>query len=188
MGSYKTFPIRPYTAPKKGSKKINNELEYKNKLPEMDSDEEQVLDDMKKSMEELENNNNKKSSNSQKSAAEKMKEMASKMESSQMEMQSKSLELDMKALRQLLENLVQFSFDQENIINELKNLSTRDPKYVKLGQEQQKLQSDVKIIEDSLFALSKRVPFLGPHINQEILSIKNHLNQSIKNITERKII
>ena len=112
--------------------------------------------------------------------------MASKMESSQLEMQSKSIELDMKALRQLLENLVQFSFDQESVIKELKNLSTRDPKYVKLGQEQQKLQSDVKIIEDSLFALSKRVPFLGPHVNQEVLSIKNHLNQSLKNITERK--
>ena len=165
---------------------MNDELEYKNQLPEMTPEEDQVLDEMQKSMEELEKNNNKKSSNSQKSAAEKMKEMASKMESSQLEMQSKSIELDMKALRQLLENLVQFSFDQESVIKELKNLSTRDPKYVKLGQEQQKLQSDVKIIEDSLFALSKRVPFLGPHVNQEVLSIKNHLNQSLKNITERK--
>ncbi len=165
---------------------INNELEYKNDLPEMNSEEEQVNEDMKKSMDELENNNNKKSSQSQKNAAEKMKEMASKMEASQMEMQSKSMELDMKALRQLLENLVQFSFDQESIINNLKSLSTRDPKYVKLGQHQQKLQEDVKVIEDSLFALSKRVPFLGPHVNQEVLSIKNHLDQSLKNITERK--
>jgi hypothetical protein len=165
---------------------INNELEYKNALPEMNSEEEQINEDMKKSMDELENNNNKKSSQSQKNAAEKMKEMASKMEASQMEMQSKSMELDMKALRQLLENLVQFSFDQENIINDFKNLSTRDPKYVKLGQYQQKLQEDVKVIEDSLFALSKRVPYLGPHVNQEILSVKNHLDQSLKNITERK--
>ena len=62
----------------------------------------------------------------------------------QMQMNSESIELDMNALRQLLENLVDFSFDQESIINELKKLSTRDPKYVKIGQNQQKLQNKDK--------------------------------------------
>ena len=166
--------------------KLNNELEYKNNMPNLEEKENQVLDDINKSMEDLEKNNNKKSSTSQKNAAEKMEKMAAEMESSQMEMQSQSIELDIKALRQLLENLVQFSFDQESIIKELKNLNSRDPKYVKLGQQQQKLQEDVKVIEDSLFALSKRVPLLGPHVNHEILSIKSHLDKSIKNITERK--
>ena len=85
-----------------------------------------------------------------------------------------------KTLRQLLENLVDFSFDQESIINELKKLSTRDPKYVKIGQNQQKLQDDLKIIEDSLFALSKRVVVLGPHINKEVLSMKRYVKKSIK--------
>ena len=79
-----------------------------------------------------------------------------------------------------------FHLIKKALLTTLKSLSTRDPKYVKLGQHQQKLQEDVKVIEDSLFALSKRVPFLGPHVNQEVLSIKNHLDQSLKNITERK--
>ena len=165
-------------------KKLNEELENKHQIPKMDSEEENIINEMKESTNKLEENKNKKASESQKKASEQLKSMAEKMQ--QMQMNSESIELDMKALRQLLENLVDFSFDQESIINELKKLSTRDPKYVKIGQNQQKLQDDLKIIEDSLFALSKRVVVLGPHINKEVLSMKRYVNKSIKYITERQ--
>ena len=69
-----------------------------------------------------------------------MKDLANKLGALQMKMQSESQEMDMKSLRQLLENLISFSFDQEMVINELKNLNPKDPKYVKVGQYQQKLE------------------------------------------------
>ena len=55
-----------------------------------------------------------------------------------------------------------------------------------MGQYQQKLEEDVGLIEDSLLALSKRLPQLGPHINSEVSQIKRNLTKTIKNITERK--
>ena len=79
-----------------------------------------------------------------------------------------------------------FSFDQELVLNDLKSLNPKDPKYVKVGQLQQKLDEDIKLIEDSLLALSMRVPQLGPHINSEVSKIKRSLSKTIKNITERK--
>lgn len=165
---------------------LNKELENKKNLPSFEKEEKEINEELQKSQENLENKKNKKASDSQKNASEKMKALASKLEALQMKMQSDSQEMDMKSLRQLLENLISFSFDQESVIDDLKNLNPKDPKYVKVGQLQQKLDEDIKLIEDSLLALSKRVPQLGPHINSEVSKIKRSLSKTIKNITERK--
>ena len=166
--------------------KLNKELEYKKNLPSFEKEKEEINNELNQSQENLEKKNNKKASESQKKASKKMKALADKLGSLQMKMQSESQEMDMKALRQLLENLISFSFDQEHVINELKGLNPKDPKYVKVGQYQQKLEEDVGLIEDSLLALSKRLPQLGPHINSEVSQIKRNLTKTIKNITERK--
>ncbi|MBG15238.1 MAG: hypothetical protein CL853_02675 [Crocinitomicaceae bacterium] len=166
--------------------KLNEELEFKKDLPSFEEEKDKINDDINESQKNLEQKKNKKASDSQKQAGEKMEDLANKLGSLQMKMKAKSQEMDMKALRQLLENLITFSFDQEEVITTLKKISAKDPKYVKTGQQQQKLEEDVKIIEDSLLALSKRVPQLGPHINSEVSKIKSHLSKTIKNITERK--
>ena len=165
-------------------KKLNEELENSKKMPDLSKEKEETSKEMNESLEKIEQGKNKKASEAQKKASESLKKLASKMKS--MQSNSESLDLDMDSLKQLLENLVHFSFKQEKIIGEFKNLSTNDPKYVKLGQEQQRLQEELKVIEDSLFALSKRVSALGPHINKELISMKKLLNKSIKNITERQ--
>ena len=92
----------------------------------------------------------------------------------------------MDALRQLLENLIDFSFDQEAVMENFSGLNTRDPKYVKLGQDQRKLKDDAKMLEDSLFALSKRVLQLSPVINKEVSAMNKNIEESIKYITERQ--
>jgi len=165
-------------------KKLNDELENSKQMPDFSEEKEETSKQMNESSEKIEQSKNKKASEAQKKAAESLKKLAGKMKS--MQSNSQSIDLDMESLKQLLENLVHFSFKQEEIIGGFKNLSTNDPKYVKLGQEQQRLQEELKVIEDSLFALSKRVSALGPHINKELISMKRLLNKSIKNITERQ--
>ena len=166
--------------------KLNDELEFKKNLPSFEDEKDQINKDLKESKESLELEKNKKASESQKKAGQKMQSLANDLQSLQQKMQAQSQEMDMKALRQLLENLISFSFDQEEVITTFKGLNSRDPKYVQTGQKQRQLEEDVKIIEDSLLALSKRVPQLGSHINSEVALIKNHLAKTIKYITERK--
>ena len=169
-----------------GVEELNKELENKKNLPSFDEEEKSINEDINESQESLEKKNNKKASESQQKAGDKMKELSGKLGDLQMKMKAESQEMDMKSLRQLLENLITFSFDQEVVLGDLKNISSKDPKYVKAGQEQQKLEQDIRLIEDSLLALSKRIPQLGPHINAEVSLIKKHLTKTIKNITERK--
>jgi hypothetical protein len=148
--------------------------------------EESISEEMKESSEKLEEEKNKKASEFQKDAAEQMQEMSDQLQAMQQQQSKESAQEDMDALRGLLENLIQISFDQEDLMAELGTLSTKDPKYRQLGQVQKKLKDDARVIEDSLFALSKRIVQLQSTVNREIASINNNMDKSIAMMAERK--
>jgi hypothetical protein len=79
-----------------------------------------------------------------------------------------------------------FSIDQEDLLSALKKTKSQDPKYVAIGKNQRKLKDELKTIDDSLTALAKRQIMISNKINSEVQQIKRALNQSIKNLTERK--
>ena len=112
-----------------------------------------------------------------KSAAAKAKSMKSSS--------AESAEENMEDLRALLENLIALSFDQEEVLSDLKVTNTNDPNYVRLGQKQVKLKDDAKMIEDSLFALSKRIEQIAPIVNKEMNKINDGIKQSLRDIGER---
>ncbi|MBK7360489.1 MAG: hypothetical protein IPI96_14865 [Saprospiraceae bacterium] len=68
--------------------------------------------------------NNSGASKKQKQASDKMKEMA-KMEGEMQESDQEQAEEDARMLRQLLENLVGLSFDQEQVTNEMASLNPK---------------------------------------------------------------
>jgi len=115
-----------------------------------------------------------------------MKESAQKMKDMLASSQQQKAEEDMQALRMLLENLITFSFDQETVMEELKSLSTKDPKYVELGREQRKLMDDAKILEDSLRALAKRQAMVANVIGDELKDMKHGITNAIEHIKERQ--
>ena len=162
---------------------MNNDLESPKNL-EKDSLEKEINNALNESEKELENGKRKKSSDKQKDAADKMDDLADSLD--KMSSSSDQQEEDADSLRQLLENLLSFSLEQEVLLNDLKGLSTQDPKYIGIGQSQRKLKDDVKIIEDSLDALGKRQIMISNMLDKEVQEVKRSLNQSIKNITERK--
>ncbi|MBK9047452.1 MAG: hypothetical protein IPL74_12310 [Bacteroidetes bacterium] len=77
------------------------------------------------------------------------------MKQQQEQAEEESAEEDMNALRALLENLIRFSFNQESLMEELKTMDVNSPRYTKMAQKQRELKDDAKVLEDSLFALSK---------------------------------
>ncbi|MBI2968650.1 MAG: DUF4175 family protein [Bacteroidetes bacterium] len=165
--------------------KKNSELENPNKFENTESDEQSIKQDMENSSDQLGENNNKKASGSQKNAAQKMQKLSEKMEAMLAEMNVPSE--DMNALRQILENLVKLSFDQEALMQTLEKTSVSDPKYVQYMQEQRKLKDDSKMIEDSLLALSKRVIQIEPVINREISAINMNMDKSIQEMVARRV-
>ncbi len=165
--------------------KLGEELHNSPELPSEEQRQE-ILENQQDSKENLEQNNASESKESQQKALQQMKEMKEKMESSQ---SGTSMEIDMQnleSLRHIVHGLVKLSFDQESLMNQFGELTQNDPKFNTIAQKQFKLKDDVKVLEDSLLALGKKDPFLGPVVTREVGELKSHLDRVIEANKERR--
>ena len=164
-------------------KKKDEELERPKGMEDTKEKQNNISEEMKKGSEQIQNQKNKKAAESQKSAAEKMDELADDLKA-MLSNSSESAE-DMESLRQLLDNLLYISFQQEDLMEQFKSVKNESPDYVKLIQKQKKLKDDAKMVEDSLFALSKRVVQLESAINKEISAVNFNMEKAIELMAER---
>jgi len=89
-------------------------------------------------------------------------------------------------LRELLKTLINSSFEQEKVMQTLKTINPSDPSYVALGQNQKSIKDNLKTAEDSLYALSRRIPQIQSTVNGEVSSINSHIDQAMGNLGERR--
>ena len=154
------------------------------------SDSEKKSDEISKelnqSKQSLSQNKNKKASESQKNAADKMQEMSDQLSAMMEGMEMEQMEEDLKAIRQLLENLITLSLEQEALMKEVQKVNTNDPKFLAQIQQQKRIKDDTKMVEDSLFALSKRVFELQAFINKEIREVNKNMGKSLENLEARQ--
>jgi hypothetical protein len=166
--------------------KKNEELETPMDLPKTDEQEQQIQDEQEKSSEQLEKKQNQKAGESQKKAAEQMEQLAFQMQSAMQSNAQEQQEEDMDALRQLLENIVHLSFEQEALMEDLGSTNVRDPRFVTHGRTQRKLRDDAKVVEDSLYALSKRVPQLEAIVNREMTAVNGNMDEATRLLGEAR--
>ena len=164
----------------------NAALESPNEIPKTEEKQNEISKEMEKSSEQLNQNNKKKASQSQKEASDKMEEMKQQMQQAMEKMQKEEEEEDMQAVRQILENLLNLSFAQEDLMGQLSKLRSDNPQYLKITQTQKKLQDDSKIIEDSLLAISKRQPKISATVNREISAINMNMGKAVSELAERQ--
>ena len=164
---------------------MNDEMKSPNDMGDMNEKQEDIKEQMKETKEQMDSNNKKESSKSQQKAGEKMKQLAKQMEQQMQSSEMEQLNEDYDALRQILENLVKLSFDQERIMDGFRSVRRIDPKFLELSQEQLKLKSDAKVIEDSLVALSKRVFQIESFVTREVTAMNKYMDESIDLIKAR---
>lgn len=165
----------------------NQELEKPKNLGSPQEQMEDIELDMKRSQQQMQQQQTQKASESQKKASEKMQEMAEQMANSMQAGQMQQMQEDIESLRQLLENLVGLSFDQEDLMDEFAQTSLNTPRYVSLIQQQFKLKDDFGLIEDSLQALSKRVFQIESFVTEKVSEINDNMRQSLDDLEERRL-
>ena len=178
--------MKELTNEMKKLEELNNNLEDKKKLPDTESDQKAAKEKMSESKEEMQKNNRKKSSESQDDAQESLDDMKEKLDSFQEQDSQDEATEDLDDMRQLLENLIDLSHKQESVMQELKTTSSSDPKFVDLAKNQKDIIDDTKVVEDSLLALSKRVPQIGRNINDEISIVKQSMDKALDNMTNQQ--
>ncbi len=167
--------------------KKNKELESPRKMEDRSEQSEDIKRDQKNAMESLGKSDNKNASKKQRDAGQKMEDMANEMEMEMQENDQEQAEEDIKMLRQLLENLVGLSFDQESVIKNMENTHSHTPKYVGLVQDQFRIKDNFRIIEDTLEALSKRVLQIESFVREKVSEIKANLNEGIDRLEDRRV-
>lgn len=152
-----------------------------------EEEQKDISHEQKNAKSNLREKKNDSAAKSQKNAAKKMKDMADALEQQMQSQEMQQTQMDMNALREILENLIKISHDQERIMKNFRNIAVSDPRFVPLSQEQLNISNDAKIIEDSLFALAGRVMQLEAMVTKEVTSMKNNIDESVKLIRERKL-
>lgn len=167
--------------------KENKDLKAPIDIPNDKKDQQNIEEDLKKASEELQKKNQSKAKPMQKSAAQKMKEMSQKMMQS-MDMGSmEQMEEDVKMLRQVLDNLLAFSFSQEDLMRDFKSNSSRTLGFNKLLKKQQDLKNQFKHVDDSLFAMSLRNPKITELITKEVGNVQYNVDKAIDNLADNNI-
>lgn len=174
---------------KKTLDELQKENEQSDKKMDFDNpqpDEKSIDQQMQQSTDELQKNNNSKASQSQQQAAKQMQQLAQKMKQKDEEGEENENTVDIQQLRELLKNLVNSSFDQEKVMQTLKTTSPTDPNYISLAQKQKDIKDNLRTAEDSLYALSKRVPQIQSTVNKEIVGINDHIDKALTNLGDRQ--
>lgn len=167
--------------------KKNESLEFKNDFKNPEEEQKAIDKDMNDSKQQLGENKNKKASQSQKNAAEKMQQMSKKLQEMQESAEMSAMEDNLGDLRAILENLLKLSFGQEQLMQDVQKTDINNPRYLRISQNQKKLREDAKMIEDSLFVLSKKVAQIQGIINQEISQINQNMDKALENLEERAV-
>ncbi len=164
----------------------NEELDRPMDLEMEQEAQEEVKENMEGAQEKLEQQENQDAAKQQKKAGQKMQEMSESMAGSMQAMQQESMEEDMDAMRQLLENIVDLSFDQEETMNDIGATTVNTPRYVELVQNQFQINNDFELVRDSLNALAKRNEQIETFVTEKVTEIRGNLKSTVTELEERR--
>lgn len=167
--------------------KKNKDLESPNKLEDSEKQEDEISDDMKNALENLESGKNKKATKNQKNASQKMQKLSSLFKKMQSQMSMQAMGEDIQSLRNILESLIQLSFDQENLISDLRKISLSNPKFSEIINKQKSFKDDLVLVSDSLYSLSKRQPSIKPYVFREIENINTNIDRTMQYLIDAQV-
>jgi hypothetical protein len=170
--------------------KQNEELKKPMDIPTDKQEEQNIEKSMEDAKEELQKPGDagkQKAKPKQKAAAAKMKKMSGAM---QMQMQSSEMtemEEDAKMLRQILDNLLAYSFSQEQVMGQFKSNSARSASFSKYLKKQQDLKQQFKHVDDSLFALSLRNEKITELVTTEVGNVHYYVDKALNDLTDNMV-
>jgi|AntRauTorckE5430_2_1112549.scaffolds.fasta_scaffold00289_3 hypothetical protein len=159
---------------------------------EIDQDQEDAKEELESSEENSEDSKEsssqkEKAQDKQKKASEKMKSLSEKMQQSMMSSSMEQAAEDADMLRQILNNLILFSQEQEGLMEDFKSMSNSNPAYASKLKRQAELRENFKHADDSLYALAMRTPMITEEVNNKISDINFNIEKSLERLAENEV-
>lgn len=165
---------------------LNQNLERPQPMQDLSEEQEAIENKQKEAQELLKQNKNKKAGKAQQGASQQMKKLSQKLQSMQSMMMQSSMNMNLNQLRDILDNLIKLSFEQEDIMVDFRNVHQSDPRFLTLSQKQLKIKDDAKVIQDSLISLSKEDFRIQAVVTRKVDEMNRYLDESVESIKERK--
>lgn len=123
----------------------------------------------------------------QKSAAEKMRQLSQGMQSGMQMGAQDQMEEDIEALRQILDNLIIFSFSQEDLMLDFEGMQNGSPDFGNRLKHQHVLRENFKHVDDSLYALALRNPAITEQITTKLVDVDFNIGKSLEDLAKFKL-
>ncbi len=141
--------------------------------------EKQVEQHQQEAQQSLQKGKNKDAGKQQKEAADDMEKLSEALAEAQVDAEQQDLAEDAEQVRQLLKNLVQLSFNQEELISDLNAIYIQDPKYQTIITRQNRVKDDFRNVEDSLRSMARRQIQVASAITKELGAVNSNISQSL---------
>ncbi|TQD40730.1 hypothetical protein [Haloflavibacter putidus] len=167
----------------------------KDKEESVKEDQEEATENLEKAEQEeqdaqekqKESPSSQKAKQKQKNAAKKMQQMSAKMQQMMMQGGMEQQAEDAKMLRQILKNLLIFSFEQEDLMEVFKTINNRNPDFGKQLRKQNLLRENFEFIDDSLYALALRNPIISDKITEKIVDVEFNMDKALDRLAQNEI-
>ena len=123
----------------------------------------------------------------QKNAAGAMKKMAGKMKQQQQMSGMEQMQEDSAMLRQILDNLIVFSFEQEELLEDFKGMERNSPQFAGKLRRQNLLKEHFRHVDDSLYSLALRNPMITENITEKLTDIEYDLDKALERLADNEI-
>ena len=146
--------------------------------------EKQISKDQQQALKSLTDQKQNEAKPQQKSAADKMRALSESMQQNMSAGQGEQLQEDLDVLRQILDNLVSFSFMQEKLFDMISTSGQYAKSLSSSIKTQYALRENFQHIDDSLFSLSLRRPEFSEVIDKEIQNVYENIDKSLSQLSE----
>lgn len=164
---------------------LNKELEEPYNIETdtaMANDINEQIDDAQQNLQKGRKN---KASDNQKNAGDKMKDMANRLSLMMQGAMEARMGEDIEQVKNMLDNLLDISFAQEQLIKDLQKVTINDPKNDYIREQQKGLKDDFEILHDSLISMSRRQAAIKPFIVKESDNINKHIDRALVHLQDR---
>ena len=166
-------------------------------VPETQKEEESIMDNLEEAKARLEQHEQNKDASqdvnalskakkAQNKSAQKMMQLAQLINQSMSGGASQQLGEDIEMLRQILDNLLIFSFEQEDLMNQLNSTNSQKRSLVSHIKKQMNLKTHFEHIDDSLFVVSLRQPMISESINKQISEVYFNIDKTLTALSENE--
>ncbi|MDZ7604743.1 MAG: hypothetical protein U5K79_03960 [Cyclobacteriaceae bacterium] len=170
----------------KEMQEMNQQLEHPSPMEDVTPEIKSIENQQKEATQQLNQEKNKNAGKTQQSASDDLKKLAGKLQNMQSQMMQANLQMNIGQLRDILDNLIKLSFQQESIMDKFREVNQSDPRFIELSQAQLKIKEDATVLQDSLVSLSRQDFRIQSIVTRKVDEMNRYFDESVDAMKERK--